>query len=361
MEIKQASLYVAKLDLKKPFKHGSYERTQNTTIFLQLQDEWCTGHGESLPREYVTEETPEQVVNNLKKYVSKLSSKEFKSLEDISIFLNECEPLESRNMASLCGLDMALLDLYGKKNKKSISEVLCDELGYKVNQEPRVTSGPMGLNTPEWKKNFYCAAGIKDIKLKISPYTDPEKIYRFRNKFIRPRSLRLDGNCSLTPDQLASLLIRARSKIDYIEQPFPVGREKQWKGIKFLADESLVSVEDAKKINGFDAASIRVGKNGGILRTLNIIKEWGKRGKEYMIGSLVGETSLLSSAALHVSRITSPFLNECCYSTRLLESDPTDVHPSVTYKGKVKFDYSKLGLGANLYLFDEDVEKIKLL
>ena len=79
-----------------------------------------------------------------------------------------------------------------------------------------------------------------------------------------------------------------------------------------------------------------------------------------MMGSLVGETSLLSSALLHVSRITSPFLNEGCYSTRLLKSDPTDVHPSVTYKGKVKFDYSKPGLGINLCLFERGINSFIL-
>lgn len=359
MEIKQVNLYIAKLPLKKPFKHGSFERTHNDTIFVKLKSENCVSYGESLSREYVTGETPEQVVDNLKRYVSKIPEN-FDSLKEIASFLEGCESKKSRNMASLCGLDMALLDLYGKDKRKSISKILCDELGYKIKQEPIVTSGPIGLTTPNWKKNFYCAAGIKDIKLKITQDTDPKRIYKFRNKFIRPRTLRLDGNCSLNPDQLASLLIRAKTDIDYIEQPFPVGIEKQWKGVKFLADESIVSVEDAQIIN-FDAASIRVGKNGGILRTLDIIKEWEKRGKEYMMGSLVGETSLLSSALLHISSVTNPFLNEGCYSTRLLTTDPTDVHPSITYKGKVKFDYSKPGLGANLCLFERYVEEIKLI
>lgn len=360
MKIKQAALYIAKLPLKKPFKHGAYERTYNETIFLKLSDGNFIGYGESLPREYVTDENPEKVVENLRKYISKIP-KEFKNLEEIADFLNQCEPEDSRNMASLCGLDMALLDLYGKSKNKSISEILCYEAGYEKTKEPRVTSGPLGLNTPSWKKDFYCLAGINDIKLKITPNTNPEKIYRLRNGFIKPKTFRLDGNCSLTPNELAGLLINARSKIDYIEQPFPVDVENpEWKGVKFLADESLVSIEDAKTIN-FDAASIRIGKNGGILRTLEIIKKWEKRGKPYMLGSLVGETSLLSAALLHTASVTNPFLIEGCYSTRLLKSDPTDIHPSVTYKGKVEFDYSTPGLGINLYLFDKGIKKIELI
>ena len=359
MQIKQASLYKAKLPLKKSFKHGSFERIFNDTIFLELKGEKNTGFGECLPRAYVTGETPEQVVENLNKYAQKLSNK-FDSLEEIAGFLNECEPENSKNMASLCGLDMALLDLYGKSKEKSISRILCEEGGHYRTTKPRVTSGPIGLNTASWKKNFYCAAGINDIKLKITPDTNPEKIHKFRNNFIRPRSLRLDGNCSLTPDELAGILIRAKSDIDYIEQPFPVGvKNPKWEGVKFLADESLVSLEDARTIN-FDAASIRVGKNGGILRTLSIINAWEKREKRYMMGSLVGETSLLSSALLHIVSITHPFLNEGCYSSRLLKQDPTDNHPSVGYMGRVKFDYEKPGLGVNLHLFGKDVEKVEL-
>ncbi len=360
MQIKKASLYKAKLHLKKSFKHGSFERHHNDTIFLELKGEKHTGFGECLPREYVTGETPEQVAENLKTYVLNLP-KEFRNLEEIANFLKECETEDSKDMASLCGLDMALLDLYGKSKGKSLSGVLCYELKYRRTKRPKVTSGPMGLNTAGWKKNFYCSAGILDIKLKITANTDPKKIHKFRNRFIKPRTFRLDGNCSLTHDELASLLIRAKSDINYIEQPFPTNvKNPQWEGVKFLADESLVSLENAKTID-FDAASIRVGKNGGILRTLDIIDIWEKRDKEYMIGSLVGETSLLSSALLHIASITHPFLNEGCYSTRLLKQDPTDIHPSTGYMGRVKFDYTTPGLGINLYLFDRDIEKVELI
>lgn len=360
MEINQASLYITKLPLKKPFKHGSFEREYNDTVFLELKDDFNAGFGESLPREYVTGENSGQVIESLKRYISKIP-KEFVNLEEIADFLNQCEHKDSRNMASLCGLDMALLDLYGKNKGKSLSQLLCEELNYKKTKEPRITSGPLGLDTPNWKKNFYCLAGIKDIKLKITPETNPEKIYKMRNGFIKPKTFRLDGNCSLTPDELAGILINARSKIDYIEQPFEVGVENpKWKGIKFLADESLISIKDAKTI-GFDSASIRIGKNGGILRTLDIIKEWEKRGKPYMLGSLVGETSLLSAALLHVASITNPFLIEGCYSNRILEKDPTDIYISFGYKGKVKFNYARAGLGVNLDLRGIETKKIELI
>jgi len=357
MEIKNKQLHLAILSLKKPFKHGSKTRDHNETLFIELTDsQGNKGYGESLPREYVTGENADAVYKNLAHYLKKLPNK-FNSLEEISNFLNDLESKSSRNMASLCGLDMALLDLYSKSKNQSVSQILMAEKNYRNNSEPKITSGPLGLNTPAWKKELYCLMGIRDIKLKITPDTNPKRINRIGSGYLKPNTFRLDGNCSLNKSQLISLLKNVDVKIDYIEQAFPTDKESKAYGIKTLADESLVSLEDAKNIN-FDAASIRIGKNGGILRTLDIIRQWEERSKPYMFGSLIGETSLLSAAQLHIASITNPFLIEGCYSTRLLSTDPTDIHPNVRFRGKVKFDYSKPGLGVNLDLSHKNIRNL---
>jgi len=347
MKIKRKNIYLKTLQLKKPFEHGSFKRNTNTTLFVKLTNEHGQeGYGECLPREYVTGETIENATENLGRHLSKIPT-QLLSLEEITEFLHELEPENSRNMAALCGTDMALLDLYAKSKNKSISEILREEKGYQQTAKPRVTSGPLGLSTPAWKKELYCLAGINNIKLKINPETSPERINRIGSGFFKPNTLRLDGNCSLNEKQLIKLLRETSVPILYVEQPFATGTKRQIYGIGLMADESLVSIQDARQIN-FDAASIRIGKNGGILRTLDVINEWGKRGKPYMLGSLVGETSLLSAALLHVASITNPSLIEGCYSPILLKQDPTDKSPRPSYKGKIKFDYTKPGLGINL-------------
>lgn len=353
MKIKQKNIYWGVLPLKKPFTHGGFTRKYNQTLFVELIDEEGNiGHGEALPRKYVTGENGDKVYSNLKNYISKLPS-QFSSLEEISGFLYELEPKNSRNMASLCGLDLALLDLYSKFNGKSISKILCEERGYQRTNSPKITSAVLGLDTPPWKKELYCLAGLNDIKLKIIPGTNPSRINQIGAGYFKPHTFRLDGNCSFNQNQLENLLKNINVPISYIEQPFEVGHEKKINGFNILADESLVSLEDAEKIK-FDAASIRVGKNGGILRTLDIIKQWEERGKPYMFGSLVGETSLLSSALLHISSITNPFLNEGCYSPILLNQDPTTRNLRPSLNGKINFDYDLPGLGTAL-----DFTKIK--
>jgi len=347
MKIKQKNLYCTILHLKKPFKHGSFERTYNITLFTELIDEKGNkGYGESLAREYLTGEKGDDVYHNLKNYLKKLPDK-FDSLDEISEFLYELEPKNSKNMASLCGVDMALLDLYSKSNNKSLSQILCDEQGYTMKNKPKITSAVLGLDTPSWKKELYCLAGFKDIKLKITPETNPEKINKVYSGYFKPHTFRLDGNCSFNQNQLENLLKHINVPVNYIEQPFKVGIEYKIDGARFLADESLVSLEDAENIN-FDAASVRIGKNGGILRALDIIKKLEQRDKPYVFGSLVGETSLLSSALLHLSLITNPFINEGCYSPILLQQDPTNKSLKPSYKGKINFNYKTPGLGINL-------------
>ena len=349
MKIKQFNIYLATLTLKKPFKHGSFERNFNKTIFLKLVDEnGNKGYGESLPRNYVTGESLGWVVNNLKRYSRNIPDK-FNGFGDLIDFLDNCENENSRNMSALCGLDMALIDLYGKNTNQSLSEMLESE-GYRLRtQNPRISSGPLGLGASNLKKSLYCLLGFNDIKLKIDSDTNPDKINEIWLKGIKPKTLRLDGNCSLTPKRLQEILEDVKVPIDYIEQAFKVGVSGKIPGFKSMADESLVSIEDAKTID-FDAASVRIGKNGGIVRSLRIIKELENRGIDYMIGSLVGETSLLSAGLLHLARITNPFLVEGCYSTRLLKKDPVNKSIKLGYKGDVKFNYSKPGLGVELDL-----------
>ncbi len=350
MKIKQYKLFYSFLRLKKPFKHGSFTRKHNITFFIELMnEEGKKGYGEVLPRNYVTGEDKDTIYFNLRKYFKKLPNK-FNSLDEISNFLYELEPEDSRNMASLCGLDMALLDLYAKTQDKGISQVLCEEKGYsQKNLKPRITSAVLGLDTALWKKDFYCFAGFNNIKLKISPDTESKKINKLYRGFFHPATLRLDGNCSLTSKQLIQLIEEVDVPISFVEQPFPRGVSSKIKGVKLLADESLVSLEDAKTID-FDAASIRIGKNGGFLRSLDIINQWEKREKPYMIGSLVGETSLLSAALLHLASITNPFLLEGCYSPILLIEEPIKKSISPSYKGKIKFNLSAPGLGNELDL-----------
>jgi len=353
MEIIGWNILRRKIALKKAFKHAAKNRVENDTIFLAIHSDKNTGFGEALPREYVTGERIDDVKKNLERYLKDIPKK-FNSLDEIAKFLDYCEPENSKNMASICAIDMALIDLYGKENNCPAFELLREYASInRVNEEIRVTSGPLGFEDGLLKKIFFISVGLSDIKLKIGPDTPPSRINKIGSLFLKPKTFRLDGNCSFSHDSLCSLLEKINVPVDYIEQPYK--KEERLKPVfvnnkyyPIMADESVISLEDARK-KEYDALNVRIGKNGGLLRSLKVIKECEKRNKPYILGSLVGETDLLSAALINLAKISSPYIIEGCYSSNILLNKITDKDILIRFGGKVDFSFSR-GLGVELLI-----------
>jgi len=349
MEVVDAILFYATVSFKKQFEHAAFTRESNQAFFLKLIDKSGKfGWGECLPREYVTGETTQTAQKNLIRHCKRIKArKKFSDIEQISQFLDELEPAKSRNLSALCATDMALLDLFGKSTGQSISQILYPNK--EDSKQVEIRSGPLSLSSPAYKKNIYLLLGLDEIKLKISPETEAERINKigsgiFGSKFLKPTTLRLDGNMAFTRKTLEDLLSKVKVPIYYIEQPFPTTEEQNFPEYRIMVDESLISLEDAEK-GIFDAANIRLGKNGGFLRTKAIAKTLERRDIPYMVGSLVGESSLLSAALLHFSSGLNHILMEGCYSPNILKTDPAEHTLKIGYNGSVKFDYSSPGIG----------------
>ena len=90
-----------------------------------------------------------------------------------------------------------------------------------------------------------------------------------------------------------------------IEQPVPVKdlegmkRVRAESGIPVMADESLVTLEQARQLielGACDYFNIRLSKNGGITGSLAIAKLAHEAGIKIQVGAQVGETGILSAA-----------------------------------------------------------------
>ena len=118
-----------------------------------------------------------------------------------------------------------------------------------------------------------------------------------------------------------------------LEQPLPRGEEERLATLRevvgwpVMHDESLVTVEDAKRLINLgvaDGFNIRVSKCGGLLPSLRLAGLARRAGVRLQLGCMVGETSILSAAGLR-------FLQECpgvewaegCFGRLLLQSDVT--------------------------------------
>jgi methylaspartate ammonia-lyase len=71
-------------------------------------------------------------------------------------------------------------------------------------------------------------------------------------------------------------------------------------GVAVVADESLCSLEDGQRLAAAQAAdgfNIRIAKCGGFLACLRLVKLANEAGLRCQMGTLVGETGILSRAA----------------------------------------------------------------
>jgi len=125
-----------------------------------------------------------------------------------------------------------------------------------------------------------------------------------------------------------------------IEEPLPVGDYDGCRqishqcGLPIIVDESFLRVEQFHHFQADPQAwiiNIRISKMGGILRSLAIAEEAKARGIPIIIGAQVGETSILTRAALTVANQYRDILQaqEGAFGTYLLEHDIT--HTPLTF------------------------------
>ena len=100
--------------------------------------------------------------------------------------------------------------------------------------------------------------------------------------------------------------------------------------------------------------NIRISKMGGVVRALDIAEQCRKLGLRFIVGSQVGETSLLTRAALCVAHgyRDCVLAQEGAFGTYLLEHDITDAPIMFGDRGILSVDQvrEKPGWGLRIQL-----------
>src|SRR6185312_17553705 len=119
--------------------------------------------------------------------------------------------------------------------------------------------------------------------------------------------LRIDANGAWSEDEAIAQLHRMKNwNVSSVEEPVrardfeAMRRVREKTGFKLVADESLCSFEDAKSIIATAAAdvfNIRIGKCGGFMSSMEIVRMANEARVSCQLGTLVGETAILSRAA----------------------------------------------------------------
>ena len=117
-------LFAVDLPFKVTVRHAAAARTSSESLFLRARlDNGAEGWGESLPRAYVSGESREQAFALLRDTIlPALAGQSFRSLPEAVSFLEKCDGKappewvrpEVPQTSAWCGVDLALLDAFGK-------------------------------------------------------------------------------------------------------------------------------------------------------------------------------------------------------------------------------------------------------
>lgn len=295
-------------------------RRSNTTIFVVLESsDGALGIGEALPRRYVTGEEPEDVVATLRAPLERLVGASINEAWELLPTL--CIPLlpTTGGLGACCALELACLDLLSKTTRISVAEIL------ELPTPPSSASKPVTATLPilpTWLMKAvmrsFLWAGARDFKIKLrGDLAHDEQILDGVSKPLRHDSdLRVDLNMALTYADGVSYLERIAARyprLTWIEEPLSLADrhhmpelQKHFAGrFTFCADESVCRESDLSHIiesGAYKAVNIRVGKHGGPSQAAKLAQRAHEAGLAVQIGSLVGETAILSNAGALVAR-----------------------------------------------------------
>ena len=354
MEISAAEVHRVRIPFKRAFGHALAKRSYSDTIILILRGaDGATGCGEILPRDYLTGETVQTVLDrHLPSLLEGWVGRRFETEADVVRALREGLSRAGRQLATFCGLELALLDLAGRTFGFAAGEVLGPEVG------PPLEAGVViGFDIDTDALPRHCAvlrlAGRRHVKLKVGRDDDLTRLHIVRDSLGRSVPIRIDANGAWAPDDAIETLKRmVPLGIESVEQPVPAAdlegmrRVRELGGVPVMADESLCTIEDAQRLITMSAAdifNIRLGKCGGFLASLRLVQLAHQSGLRCHLGTLVGETGILSRAAETFGRRVPGFacLEGKGQSTDFLEEDV--VKPLVSDN-----DGTHVGLGVRL-------------
>ncbi len=348
---------VLAIPFKRSFKHASAERAASQSLWVEARARDGTpGYGEGCPREYVSAETPASAET----FVARHGPDWLATIRDLGTLADWAARHRAdidRNPSAWSAVELALLDLFGQAQGKSIEALLgLPELPGRFRY-----SAVLGDAAPrrfEAELDRYLEAGFRDFKIKLSGEAgrDLAKVRALHAAGIEGPSVRADAN-NLWRE--ASAAIRHLRALGFwfwaLEEPLRAG---DFGGMQELAralstrvilDESCLRGGQLERLADHAEhwiVNLRVSKMGGLMRSLDLVREAGGQGLSVIVGAHVGETSVLTRAGLTVAHAARAILlaQEGAFGTHLLAHDVVD--PSLVFGTGGMLDVAALEVAA---------------
>ncbi len=248
--------------------------------------------------------------------------------------------------STICGLEMALLDVLGQAQQRSINELLIERSQSHTAHPPdniaiaphthipvNAVIGASTIHAAVSDALSAVATGFRCLKLKLGlgVKADIERVHAVRQAIGPSIHLRLDANEAWDFDQAATILTRCASfDIQYVEQPLRASdlagmrQLRQAVPIPIAADEAIEDLASARLVLAAQAADVLILKPqllGGLHISRQIIQEATQQGVQCVVTSAI-ETGISIAAILHLVAASPEVTLECGLATlHLLEND----------------------------------------
>ena len=319
---------------KVAFKHASAERDRMQSLWVTARsDGGAEGMGEGCPREYVTGESLPGALAFVERHRDdwRRSIAHVASLRE---YVRGAERLIDANPAAWCAVELALCDLFGRAAGRRVEALL----GTPPPAKPFRYTAVLGDAPPaafEKQLAHYRAAGFVDFKVKLAGdrARDAAKVSALRSAGVPPESARADANNLFTDADAAAAYLSALGYPFFaLEEPLRAGDYDGMRRLAKAIDARIILDESATRRGQLAAlredphrwiVNLRVSKMGGLLRSLALVEAVRGAGLLVIVGAHVGETSVLSRAALTVAEAARDILvaQEGAFGTHLLERD----------------------------------------
>ena len=336
MKLESLRASMLTIPFRRSFKHASAERHATQAIWVAACARGATGYGEGCPRDYVTGESVHGAQVFVAAYVQEWSA-ELVDAPSLRAWTAKREAEVDANPAAWTAVELAMLDLLGKTRSQSVEALLgLPALARRFQYTAVVGDAPAAAFEAQLAR--YRGAGFRDFKIKLSgePARDAAKVRALRAAGIEPERVRADAN-NLWSE--AGAAIAALKTLDYpfaaLEEPLHAGDHEGMARVgraldsDIILDESLARPGQLASLpaDGRWIANLRISKMGGVLRSLEFLNEARRLGVPVVIGAHLGETSVLTRAALAVASVAGDVLiaQEGAFGTHLLERDVAEL------------------------------------
>jgi muconate cycloisomerase len=326
MLIRDITCYRVSLPLRREVKHASATRAESESLIVACRlADGTTGWGEGVPRSYVTGETAQAALDQLR--TTPLSDQIKHHCAQWSDVIALCEGMApapvsgdtrgTRGNALRCAIEIAIFDAFGRHLGEPLSAVTRHYLParpiHQDRAEVRYSAAILSEGSgKEWLKALAIRLyGFDQCKVKIGADGDDDvsRLRVIRRWLGNKIDIRLDANGALTAANVRRRLEPLlQFGVSAIEQPVAPNDAdccaalRRDLGVPVMLDESLITLGDARRAiesGTCDLFNIRLSKCGGFLPSLRLAAMAHDARLGYQLGCHPGDSGILSAAGRH--------------------------------------------------------------